>query len=104
MIISYILGYLVTQTILVIWFFSILKITLGRLIFNKEINSLEDFDTALLIRCRILGKLSACYVCCSFWVSILIGGLSCILGYPWYTFLLTGLTYPTVAYLYYKRV
>ena len=96
----YFIGLGVTLTLLLIWFYSPLRSSIGWLV-NKNINSNSDFETWLLLKTPFLGKLLGCYICCSFWLSLIIGLLF------WYFFklslcfpILTWLTYPSLAYLY----
>lgn len=97
----YIAGLGIAATFLLIWFYSPLKITLGQILFDKNFYSTDQFETALLLKNKILGKLSSCFICSSFWLSLLIGSsLFVIFGLEWYFPLLTWFTYPGVLYLY----
>jgi hypothetical protein len=96
----YILGLLITLTILLIWFYSPLKSTIGGFI-SPQIYMNEQFDTYLLVRNKWLGKLSSCYICFSFWTSLAVGFVvSKLFGMTILYPLLTALTYPSIAYLY----
>lgn len=102
MIIEYILGYLITQTILLIWFYSPFRISLGKLIFDKGMYTTDQFETYVLILSPFLGKLLSCYICFSFWTSTIIG---CVGSYFFFDMaivipVITALTYPTICYLY----
>ncbi|NBO98992.1 MAG: hypothetical protein EBU90_02520 [Proteobacteria bacterium] len=101
MIVFYLTGLGVTLTALTIWFFGPLKATLGQIFFDKNIYTNDQFETAMLVKYPLLGKLLSCYVCCSFWLSFLIGvGLLLIFNLPCYFPFLTWFTYPCIAYLY----
>jgi hypothetical protein len=97
---TYLTGLLVTLTILLIWFYSPLKSTIGGFL-SPEIYLNEQFDTYLLVRNKWIGKLASCYICFSFWTSMLVGLITAIMyNYSFLYGLLTALTYPSVAYLY----
>jgi len=97
----YIVGLLVECTCLLIWFYSPLKTTLGRLFISKEISSNEDFETAIMFKSSIVGKLISCYICSSFWLALIIGGVfTFFFNLPTIFLLLTWFTYPSLAYLY----
>lgn len=102
MITEYIAGYLITQTIILIWFYSPLRITIGQLFIDKTIYMTDHFETHLLMISPFLGKLLSCYICFSFWTSIIIGAAGLFICYdvPLYAPLLTGFTYPCICYLY----
>jgi hypothetical protein len=98
---TYILGYLITQTLCVIWFFSPFRGSLGYLFLSKQIKSPEDFETLILFKSPIMGKLLSCYICFSFWCSLFVGIiLCCITSLPLIFALLAPLTYPCICYLY----
>lgn len=100
----YIVGYLTVQTLLVLWFYSPLRITLGQVFFDKDLYTIDQFETRLLLKSTILGKLLSCYICTSFWVSLGTGVafiLFCSAPVLWPV--ITALTYPAICYLY-KRV
>lgn len=96
----YISGLGVTLTLLLIWFYSPLRSTIGHF-FSKSINSNEDFETALLFKSPFLGKLLGCYICSSFWCSLAIGLIFWVVfSLPNYFPFLTWFTYPCIAYIY----
>jgi len=97
----YIAGLCINSTALLIWFYSPLKTTLGQILFSKNIYSNDQFETALLLKSPLLGKLLGCYICCSFWSSLGIGlALWHIFSLPWFFPLLTWFTYPGLLYIY----
>jgi len=99
--ISYAQGLLTTLTVLLIWFYSPLKVTLGQLFIDKHLYSIDQVDTALLMKNKWLGKLLGCYICCSFWTSLIIGIIFLKANDLPFTFpTLTAFTYPCIAYLY----
>jgi hypothetical protein len=101
MLYPYIIGLLTTLTSLVIWFYSPLKITLGQLFIDKNLYSIDQVDTAILIKNKWLGKLLSCYICFSFWTSLVVGLiLFKSLDLPGYFPFLTWFTYPSIAYFY----
>lgn len=101
MIFEYIIGYLVVQTICLVWFYSPLKITLGQIFFDKKICSNDEFETHLMMRSMFFAKLLSCYICFSFWISLIVGAVGCLLlSLPVYALFLAQFTYPAVCYLY----
>jgi len=104
MIILYILGLLGVNSILLLWFMSPLKTTLSELLLGKTLMPYE-FDDWLFIKNKFLGKLLSCWICCSFWLSLLVGLFSVILfGGVWYYPLITFFTYPSVCYIFKRLV
>lgn len=104
MIISYILGLLVVNSLLLLWFFSPLKTTISEIFLKKTLMPFE-FDDWLYLRNKFFGELLSCWVCCSFWLSLMVGGFFVIFfGYFWYYPILTFLTYPSLCYLYKKAI
>jgi len=100
-IIYYIQGLFVTWTILLIWFYSPLKVTLGQLLIDKNLYSNDQVETALLIKFPFLGKLLSCYICFSFWTSLIVGIiLYKLFDLPGYFPFLAWFTYPSLCYLY----
>lgn len=103
--IYYISGLLLVQTLLLLWFYSPLRITIGQLLFDKDLYTFDQFETYLLVRSSILGKLLSCYICSSFWLSLNIGiGFVLFANTPWYWPFFTALSYPSICYLYKKII
>lgn len=102
MIIDYIFGYLIVQTILVIWFYSPLRISIGQLFFDKNMYMTDHFETHVLALNPLLGKLLSCYICFSFWTSLFIGSVGSffLYGMNFVIPIITALTYPSLCYLY----
>lgn len=101
----YLLGLLITTTLLLIWFYSPLRITIGQLFIDKDMYTFDQFETYLLLKNVWIGKLLSCYICSSFWLSIFIGLIFVLLGYASIIFpLITGLTYPSICYVYKKMI
>ncbi len=102
MIIDYIAGYLIVQTILLIWFYSPLRITIGQLFLDKNMYMTDQFETYMLTLNPFLGKLLSCYICFSFWVSLIVGCVGSLLLYDTMAVIpcITALTYPCICYLY----
>lgn len=99
--ILYILGLLFTINVCLIWFYSPLCITIGQLIFDKKLYTRDEFETRLLLFNPVIGKLLSCYICFSFWCSLLIGVLSIFfVDMPVIAPVITAGTYPALAYLY----
>jgi hypothetical protein len=103
--IIYLLGLLITITILLIWFYSPFRITIGQLFFDKEMYSFEQFENYILFFNPWLGKLLSCYICFSFWTSLAIGFIFIVIGYASFPFpIITSLTYPGLCYIYKKII
>jgi len=97
---TYLIGLLITLTVLLIWFYSPLKSTIGSFL-SPQIYLNEQFDTYLLVRNKWIGKLASCYICFSFWTSLGVGFvMSLVCNYSVLYSFLTALTYPSIAYLY----
>ncbi len=97
----YALGFLNTCTALLIWFYSPLKVTIGQLLFDKDMYLNDQFDTLMLFKNKCLGKLVSCYICCSFWTSIAVGIAYCMVFNLSYLYrVLTASTYPALAYIF----
>jgi len=101
MTILFLLGLLNVNSLLTLWFFSPIKNTIGKIFFKKDLSPMQ-FDDYLFVKNKILGELTSCWICCSFWLSLLVGAA--------YTFifslsplwpLLTFLSYPCISYLFY---
>ena len=100
-ILLYFLGLLFTCNACLIWFYSPLKITLGQIFFDKDRYTNEQFETRLLIRNAFLGKLLTCYICFSFWSSLIVGIVFVVLNLaPFWFIVITAGTYPCLCYLY----
>jgi len=99
--IIYFIGLLFSFTACLIWFYSPLKISLGQILFDKDIYTVDQFETRLLIRNALLGKLLSCYICFSFWISLFIGIVAATLHLAplWFPVVTAG-TYPSLCYLY----
>lgn len=104
MIVTYIIGVLIVNSLLLLWFFSPLKTTLSKIIFNKELMPL-DFDDLVFAKMPVLGKLIGCYICTSYWLSLLVGLFFMLIAHmPWWWPLLTYFSYPSIAYVFYKVI
>lgn len=100
-IIDFIVGSLTVNSLLLLWFASPLKITLGKILFKQNFKTIQDFDEYLFLNNRLLGKLSYCWICLSFWLSLAVGAVFVIgFGAPVITPLVTFLTYPGIAFLF----
>jgi len=98
---AYAKGLLITWTILLIWFYSPLKVTLGQLFLHKNLYTDDQVETAIMIKNKWLGKLLSCYICFSFWTSLLVGlFFKFESGLSWKFVSLAWFTYPSLCYLY----
>ena len=104
MIINYIICSFILNSLLVLWFKSPFKNTLGKFLFKKDLTS-DQFDDRVFLKNKILGKLTSCWVCCSYWLSLLIGIVWVILfAYPYYWPFLLFFTLPFISYLFYSHI
>ena len=92
-------------SILLLWFFSPLKLTLGKIIFNKDYVIPDEFDDRVFLFNSFLGKLISCYICFSFWSSLITGiFFMLIFSLPLYWPLLMFFNVPPIAYVFKKLV
>lgn len=98
---SFIIGWLVVQTICVIWFYSPFRLSISPILFNTVIYSFDEFETLILLKYPVLGKLLSCYICFSFWASFIVGSFgSFLIGVSLWFGVLAAFTYPAICYLY----
>ena len=99
--IYFLFGYLVVQTICLIWFYSPLRTSIGQLFISSEIYTNEEVETWLLLKSPLFGKLLSCYICFSFWTSLFAGVAAwLIFGFGVHAPIITSLSYPSICYLY----
>ena len=98
--ITYILGYLILNSWLLLWFVSPLKSTIGSVILKREVSNV-DFDDYIFIKSKFLSKLLSCWICMSFWSSLVIGFL---LTFNIIWAVMCFLTYPCLAYIFYSYI
>jgi hypothetical protein len=97
-------GLLAVNSLLLLWFFSPLKISLGKILFKKVLMP-HEFDDYISLKNNWLGELIACWICCSFWLSLIIGFVLMVMfSLPLYWPILTFLGYPCLCYLFYKKI
>lgn len=97
----YILGLLTVLSLLTLWFFSPLKTTLSEIFLGKILMPYE-FDDYLFAKNKYIGKLLSCWICMSFWLSLIVGFVYSIifnLTILWGMFCF--FTYPSICYLFY---
>lgn len=99
MITTYLLGLFITWNILVIWFYSPLRITIGQFLFDSNLYTFDQFETYVMSKNIWIGKLLSCFICFSFWTSLFIGAVFFyIFSTPCAFPLLTCLTYPGICF------
>lgn len=100
-VVDFLAGAFAVCSVLLLWFGSPLKITLGSLFFKKTFIVNAEFDDYLFIKNRFLGKLLSCWICLSFWLSFGVG-IIFVLGFnaPIVTPVLTFFVYPSLCYLF----
>lgn len=101
MISIYILGLLAVNSLLILWFYSPLPNSIGKFFLkNDKIYTLDDLIDLIAIKSSFWATLLSCWICLSFWLSLLMGAITTItLSLPFYFPLLTYFTYPAVLYL-----
>jgi hypothetical protein len=103
----YFVGLLTVLSLLVLWFYSPLKTTISEMFLGKTLMP-HEFDDWLYFKNKWAGKLATCWICCSFWLSLVVGTIITILFSSVIIFngfaLITFFTYPAIAFLYYKIV
>ncbi len=101
MIETYIAGLLITNSILILWFFSPLPNSIGKYFLKKQnIYTLDHLMDILAVKSDFLSTLLSCWICLSFWISLFVG--ICLMLFcqlPMYFPILTFLTYPSITYL-----
>jgi len=95
----YILGLLNTMAILLLWFQSPLKYSIAEIFFKSSPDT--SLDDILAVYSQKLATLSGCYICFSFWTSLVIGiAYMFIFGANYIFPLITFFTYPPLCYIY----
>jgi hypothetical protein len=98
----YILGLLIVNSLLLLWFFSPLKTTLGKILFKKYLLP-DEFDDLVSLKSPFLGQLFSCFICCSFWLSLIIGLIATLIfNFLWVYPFVTFFTYPGICFVFYK--
>jgi len=102
---SFLLGLLATNSILLLWFYSPLKISLAKLLFKEVILDNDSFDDLVNLKFgEKLATLSGCYICMSFWSSLLIGIVIAFISNCWLMPLITFFCYPPLCYFVKKYI
>jgi len=100
-----IIGGLQVFSLMVLWFLSPLKLTLGKILFKQNYNSPNQFDDKLFVKNNILGTISGCIICMSFWTSLSLGIVYAIIfQLPVYYPIITFLTYPGACYYLFSKI
>lgn len=102
-----IFGLLATSSILLLWFYSPLKMSLAKILFKETITDHSQFEDLIFLKFKSdkLSTLSSCYICFSFWTSLIVGAiLYSLLDMPVYTPAITFFCYPVLCYAIKKYV
>ncbi len=101
MISIYILGLLVVNSLLILWFYSPLANSIGKYFLkNDKIYTLDNLIDLIAIKSSFWATLLSCWICLSFWMSLLIGIIfTFIFSLSFYYPILTYFTYPAILYL-----
>lgn len=96
----YFSGLLTVNSLLILWFYSPLSSSIAKYILKKDnISNLDDFLDFIYIKNEILGKLLSCWICMSFWLSLIIGIiLTFCFNLSWFFPIMTFFTYPSVLF------
>jgi len=100
-------AFLGVNSFLLLWFYSPLKTTLSELLFKTKITKNEQFEDLIYLKFKSekLSILSSCFICMSFWVSLLSGIILTIFcNQPYFTPVLTFFTFPCLCYIFKKIV
>jgi hypothetical protein len=100
MIIGYILGLLITNSLLILWFFSPISSSIGKYFLKKDnIYVLDHLIDLIAIKSHFFATLLSCWICLSFWLSLIIGFIFTIINnYPYWFPILTYFSYPAILY------
>lgn len=105
--VNLLLAFLSVNSLLLLWFYSPLKLTLAELLFKIKITSHEQFEDLLLLKFKSekITILSSCYICLSFWLSLFSGViLYYFANMPIYTPIITFLSFPSLSYAFKKYI
>ena len=93
-------GLLVVNSILILWFYSPIANSIGKLFLKRnDIYALDDLLDIIAIKSEVLSTLLSCWVCMSFWLSLIVGLVFMfIFGLYWWYPILTYLTYPSILF------
>lgn len=96
-----ILSFLISNSLLILWFFSPLSNSIGKIFFKREdIYVLDNLIDLISLKSSFLATLLSCWICMSFWISLIVGiFLMVILGLPYYFPILCFFTNPPFLYL-----
>jgi hypothetical protein len=101
MIFYHILSLLITNSILILWFFSPLSSSIGKFFFKKDnIYMLDDLLDIIALKSNFLSTLLSCWICLSFWTSLIISSIICLFfSLPYYFPIVAFFTYPSILFL-----
>lgn len=103
-IVIYTLGVFIVNSLLLLWFFSPFKTTISEIFLKKSLMPLE-FDDFVYNKNKVIGKLISCWICCSFWLSLIVGiAFSYIFSLPLLFCLITFFSYPSLCYIFYSFI
>jgi len=96
----YLAGLFSVNSLLILWFYSPLSSSIAKYFFKKDnVSNLDDFLDFIYIKNEILGKLLSCWICMSFWISLIVGIILVIcFNLPLYFPILTFFTYPALLF------
>ena len=100
--IIYLTGLLVVNSLLILWFYSPLSHSIGRIFLKRnDIFSINQLSDIIATKSEFLSTLLSCWICLSFWLSLAIGVIFMLLfSLNWYYPILTYFTYPSILYLF----
>lgn len=101
MIYTYVFGLLFVNSLLILWFYSPLPSSISKIFFKKNnVYTLDDFLDFVAVKNQTLSTLLSCWVCMSFWLSLMCGLiLYLVLNVEFLFPLITFFTYPAILFL-----
>lgn len=97
----YLSGLLVVNSLLILWFYSPIANSIGKIFLKRNnIYVLDDLLDIIAIKSQFLSTLLSCWICLSFWLSLIVGFVFMFyFELPWWYPLLTYFTYPSILFL-----
>ena len=99
-VIHHLFSILIVNSLLILWFYSPLPSSIGKYFLNDDkIITLDDLLDWVCIRNHLLADLLSCWICMSFWLSLIIGtiiSITCSLS--WYFPIICFWAYPPILF------
>jgi hypothetical protein len=76
MIYYHVISLLITNALLILWFYSPLSNTIGKIFLKRnDIYVLDNLIDTISLKSDYLGMLLSCWICLSFWLSLIVGSI-----------------------------